>query len=66
MGGTIPETKLNRDDKHSHFWIWHEQLYESYFTLRGIRYRLRMEVPGMPDEDVCSPECITYIEKEYL
>lgn len=50
---------------HDHFWIKSEMLYESYQTLRGLRYCEVMPVPGMPDVDKCSQDCLTYILKEY-
>jgi hypothetical protein len=51
---------------HSHFWIREGVLYESYHTLRGMRYMEVMEVHGMPDEDKCSDACLNYIRKEYI
>jgi len=57
---------LRKDKRHDHFWIQDEVLHESYHTIRGLRWRERIEVHGMPDEEICSPECIIYIEKNYL
>jgi len=58
--------KLTRDRKHDHFWIEDEILYESYNTLRGLRFRERFEVTGMPDTDNCPDDMLKYIEAEYL
>lgn len=30
--------KLTKSDNHNHFWIEDEVVYESYNTLRGVRY----------------------------
>lgn len=57
---------LWKDSRHDHFWIEDEQLFESYSTIRGLRYRHRMEVKGMPDSDKCTDAMIKYIEKQYL
>ncbi len=59
---TIP---LWKDQKHDHFWISGEVLYETYHTLRGLRYREKKELPGMPDSDNCTPAMLIYIEKQY-
>lgn len=64
-----PKTENNvvmRDEKHSHFWIEGGELYESYKTIRGLRYRHRFAVNGLPDTDKCSESMITYIGKEYF
>lgn len=42
-----------KSHNHSHFWVEDERLYESYETIRGLRYRLKKEVPGKPDSDNC-------------
>jgi hypothetical protein len=57
---------ISRDRRHSHFWIEDEELFESYHTIRGLRYRHRFGVNGLPDTDKCKPDMITYIEAEYL
>ena len=59
-------TTLWLDERHSHFWIEDGELYESYNTLRGLRYRHRMSVPNLPDTDKCPKDMLLYIEKEYL
>jgi hypothetical protein len=60
------DKKLWKDEKHSHFWIEDEQLFESYRTIRGLRYRHRMEVKGMADTEKCNEEDILKIETLYL
>lgn len=60
------EKKLWRDKRHHHFWIEGEELYETYTTIRGLRFRHRLSVPGLENCDLCSDEMLTYIEKEYL
>ena len=57
---------LLRDRMHSHFWIEDGELFESYHTIRGLRYRHRFAVNGLPDTDKCLPDMIKYIEAEYL
>ena len=57
---------ISRDTRHSHFWIEDEELFESYHTIRGLRYHHRFSVNGLPDTDKCKPDMIKYIEAEYL
>lgn len=58
--------KLFKSHNHDHYWIEDGHLFESYMTLRGLRYRELMQVSGMPDCDKCTEAMIVYIEKEYL
>ena len=58
--------KLFKSHNHDHYWIEDGNLFESYMTLRGLRYRHLMQVNGMPDCDKCTEAMIIYIEKEYL
>lgn len=58
--------KLTRDDSHSHFWIEDGVLFESYNTIRGLRYRYRMAVPLMMDSHELSDADIFYIETHFL
>lgn len=58
--------KLLKDENHDHYWIEEEVLYESYKTIRGLRFRRLLSVPGMPDSELCTEEMLVYIEKEYL
>jgi hypothetical protein len=50
---------------HDHFWIENGILYESYSTIRGMRYMEVMRVHGMSDEEKCNDACLVYIAKEY-
>lgn len=56
---------INKLRNHHHFWIEDEMLYETYKTIRGLRYMEKMAVPGMPNEQHCSEACMIYIAKEY-
>lgn len=49
--------ELKKSHNHSHFWIEDNHVYESYNTLRGLRYMLVAEVK-MPDNDRLSNEDI--------
>jgi len=57
---------LWRDERHSHFWIEDEELHESYNTIRGLRYRWRLTVNGLPDTDRCADDMLLYIQSEFL
>lgn len=54
-----------KDDKHDHYWIENEILFESYWTIRGLRYRILLEVKGMNDNENCSDEVISEIATKY-
>jgi len=54
---------MTKHEKHYKYWIKYGVLYESYTTLRGIRYRSIKEV-DMPDCDDCTDEMIEKIEGE--
>lgn len=58
--------KLPKKTNHSHFFIENGILYESYNTIRGLRYLKVMDVLGMPNEKKCDEFCLYYIIKEYL
>lgn len=58
--------RLWRDDKHDHFWIEDEKLFETYRTIRGLRWRYRMDVPGFQNFDRLDEKQIDYIERIYL
>jgi hypothetical protein len=64
----IKETikQIPKKDNHSHFFIDNEFLFESYNTIRGLRFLQVMPVLGMPNEKECSDYCLFYIVKEYL
>ena len=59
------EELVPKRHNHNHFWIENGILYESYNTLRGLRFLDVKEVPGMPDEEKCSENCLKYIYKNY-
>jgi len=56
---------LRRDRKHDHFWIDDGELYESYRTIRGLRYRHHLSVPGLPDMDAVPEAVIKEIEARF-
>lgn len=62
----VKEKKLWRDEKHDHFWIEDGVLFESYNTIRGMRYRYRLAVFGVRDSDRLSDIEIEQIEKEFV
>jgi hypothetical protein len=62
----VVESVMNKHSKHSHFWIEDGELYESYNTIRGLRYMHKCSVDGLPDTDNCSLEMLYFICKEYF
>ncbi len=60
---TSEQKTIWRDRKHDHFWVQGGSLYESYSTLRGLRFRGRGYVPGFPDTERCTDEQMAEIEK---
>lgn len=60
------ESKIIKSHNHSHFWIENEDLFESYKTLRGLRYRLVRKAIGFKDCDKCSDETIKKLETSHL
>ncbi len=62
----MEDNKISKDRRHSHFWIEDGELFESYRTIRGLRYRHRFSVEGLPDTEKCSPEIILRIESEFV
>lgn len=58
--------ELPKDEKHDHYWIDDNVLYESYRTIRGLRFRPVLEVYGMPNCEKCDQSILIYIEKEYM
>jgi hypothetical protein len=66
MTTPTPPPTLWRDEKHDHFWIDNGELFESYRTLRGLRWRHRLSVPGMPDMDRLTDGVIQVVEDRYL
>lgn len=55
--------KIIKHLHHHHFWVSNGILYESYNTLRGMRYSMITEVPMMEDNDDVSEELINKIIK---
>ncbi len=62
----IQKPSVWKDNKHDHFWIEDGFLFESYRTIRGIRYRRRIAVYGMPDIEKCTDAIMDEIAKKYL
>jgi hypothetical protein len=62
----VVDSALWKDEKHSHFWVEDGELYESYNTIRGLRYRHRLSVNGVADCDNCPLDMLLYIVKEYI
>jgi hypothetical protein len=60
-----PIDRFKQEENHDHFWIEDELLFQSYRTIRGLRYCYLFAVPGMPDEENCSDACLEYIKKQY-
>lgn len=56
--------RTTKSRNHDHFWIQDGILYESYNTIRGLRFLEVCKVPFMPDGDMCTTECIDYLNKE--
>lgn len=51
------------DRKHDHFFVVGEFLYESYKTIRGLRYRGRGYCPGIPNIEKCTDDDLIKIQK---
>lgn len=60
----IPK-RIVRHLHHNHFWISDGVLYESYNTIRGLRYCAIMNV-SLADNDDVSDEIIKQIKEKYL
>lgn len=60
------ENRIKKRANHVCFWVEDGVLYESYQTLRGVRYNKICDVPEIQDTEDCSDEMIAYIEKEYV
>lgn len=50
---------LTKDEKHNYFFINDGWLCESYNTIRGQRWRHKLEVPGHIDVDMISDALLT-------
>lgn len=66
MESATQRTALTKRHNHDHYWIEDGILYESYNTIRGMRYVRILDVPGMEDDENISEAGIKYIESEYL
>jgi hypothetical protein len=58
--------QLTKDNNHLYFWVNNEELFETYQTIRGRRWRLIMPVLGMKNIEKCSEEDIEMIEMIYV
>lgn len=58
--------QITKRHNHDHFWIHDEILYESYRTIRGLRYSEVSEAKGLNDKDRCTEEEIKLIEKQWV
>ena len=56
---------MHKDRMHDHYWIKDGKLYESYHTIRGLRYRFLCDVE-LPNTNKCSDYIIKYIRAEYF
>lgn len=55
--------KLHKDKNHSHYWTESCVVYESYSTIRGIRYRA-LGIVLFPDVERLSEEQIKSVEEQ--
>jgi len=55
---------ITKDKNHSHFWIESNKLYESYKTIRGLRYRLKGNI-NLPDTACCSGNILTRVDRAF-
>lgn len=56
------KTELVKSQNHEHFWIEDNTVYESYRTIRGLRYMAVAEVI-MPDSDRLSDDEIKKVNE---
>ena len=56
---------ITKKNNHDHFWIEDGILFESYMTIRGLRYNPILEVE-FPDNENCSEEVIEKINWKYF
>ncbi len=54
-----------KESNHDHYWVQSGHLFESYRTLRGLRYR-RLRDINIPDCDSCTQEMIDAADVECL
>lgn len=65
---TVIEAKeklITETRNHHHFWIEDNILFESYMTLRGMRYRGLLQIEGFSDTDLCSDDVLLEIATKY-
>lgn len=58
--------ELTKSKNHDHFFIDDGVLYESYNTIRGLRYMAVLNVAGMTDKDKLNEEDIKIINESFL
>lgn len=58
----LTNTSLPRHPRHDHYWIEEEELYESYKTIRGLRWRYITYVKGEPDNDKLNDADVVRVE----
>lgn len=63
---TTTKKEVYKSHNHDHFWIEDGTLFETYKTIRGLRWREKFEVKDMPDVERCTEECMKYIAETYL
>ncbi|MDR3026047.1 hypothetical protein [Chryseobacterium sp.] len=63
---TYERKEITKHLNHYYFTVQEEHLYEVYKTIRGIRYLVVCDVPGIPDTEQCNDDLIKYVEREYL
>lgn len=61
---TMKTAETVKDKAHVHFYTDNGVLYETYRTIRGLRYRKISEANGMPDSVKCSEITVNFILKE--
>lgn len=61
----VVSCSIPKRHNHSHFWIEDGILYESYNTIRGMRFMSMMEVGDITDTDKVDGYLEQYIAKEY-
>ena len=63
--GSTQRNKIHKDKNHSHYFIEDGFFCESYYTIRGKRWRGLMKVE-LEDIDFCDKSILRYIESEYF
>lgn len=60
------QSALWKHENHSHFWIENGELFESYHTIRGLRFQYRIDVGNLPNTDKCPDDMLKYIAAEFF